>query len=379
MDVAIIGVGLFPFGRHPQSDVEMAATAATRALADAGLGWPDIQFAVGGSTGPTSPDTTLTHLGLTGVPFLNVANGCATGASALTVAANAISAGTADVAIAIGFDKHPRGAFSISPEALGLPGWLGAAGFMVTTQFFGTKINRYMHDHGISATSLAKVAARAYRNGALNPDAWRRTEVSEEEIAGAHMLNYPLTRYMFCAPNEGAAAVVMCRAEDAHRYGGQPVFLRAVAIRTRTPGSVEVFSTSLPPALAESPTIAAAAAAYEMAGIGPEDIDIAQLQDTDAGSEIIHLAESGLCKPGDQEAMLLAGDTEINGRLPINTDGGLIANGEPAGASGLRQTYEIVTQLRGRAGARQVPKTLRAGLTQVYGSPGLSAVAILST
>jgi acetyl-CoA acetyltransferase len=125
-------------------------------------------------------------------------------------------------------------------------------------------------------------------------------------------------------------------------------------------------------------TAAAAAAAYEQAGIGPEDVDVAQLQDTDSGSEIIHMAETGLCKDGEQEAMLANRDTEIGGRIPINTDGGLLANGEPVGASGLRQVYELVQQLRGSAGDRQVPNSPTVGLAQLYGSPGSGAVAILS-
>jgi acetyl-CoA acetyltransferase len=121
----------------------------------------------------------------------------------------------------------------------------------------------------------------------------------------------------------------------------------------------------------------ASEAAYEMAGVGPQDIQVAQLQDSESGHEIMHMAETGLCEHGDQEQMLKAGETEITGRLPVNTDGGLIANGEPVGASGLRQIYEICTQLRGEAGERQVPGNPKVGLTQVYGAPGVSAVVIL--
>jgi acetyl-CoA C-acetyltransferase len=125
-------------------------------------------------------------------------------------------------------------------------------------------------------------------------------------------------------------------------------------------------------------TAEAAAAAYEQAGVGPEDIDVAQLQDTDSGSEVIHMAETMLCKDGEQEALLHDGATQIGGRIPINTDGGLLANGEPVGASGLRQVFELVHQLRGTAGDRQVPNDPRVGLAQLYGAPGTAAVAILS-
>ncbi len=170
----------------------------------------------------------------------------------------------------------------------------------------------------------------------------------------------------------------MCRADLAHKYTDKPVYVRASEIRTRTFGAYEVHATSGPPDADVSPTVYAAKAAYEAAGIGPEDVDIAQLQDTDAGAEVIHMAETGLCADGDQEKLIADGATEIGGELPINTDGGLIANGEPIGASGLRQMHELVRQLRGEAGDRQVPGGPRVGLAQVYGAPGTASATILS-
>jgi acetyl-CoA acetyltransferase len=170
----------------------------------------------------------------------------------------------------------------------------------------------------------------------------------------------------------------MCRGDLAHKYTKTPVFVRATEIRTRRFGAYEVHATSAPLETDTSPTVYAAKAAYEVAGIGPEDVDIAQLQDTDAGAEVIHMAETGLCADGDQEKLLADGATEIGGELPINTDGGLIANGEPIGASGLRQMHELVRQLRGEAGDRQVPNSPRVGLAQVYGAPGTASATILS-
>jgi acetyl-CoA acetyltransferase len=193
------------------------------------------------------------------------------------------------------------------------------------------------------------------------------------------MLNYPLTQYMFCAPDEGAAAAVLCRADIAHRYTSNPIYLRATTLRTRTYGAHEVHSTWAAPENVAAPTVFASKAAYEKAGIGPEDVDVVQLQDTDAGAEIIHMAENGLCADGEQEKLIAEGATEIGGRLPVNTDGGLIANGEPVGASGLRQVHELVLQLRGRAGERQVPGDPRVGYAQLYGAPGTAGVSILST
>jgi acetyl-CoA C-acetyltransferase len=250
---------------------------------------------------------------------------------------------------------------------------------MVTTQFFAMKIQRYMHEFNVSRDTLAKVAAKNYRNGAINPNAWRRKPLSEDEILESRMINDPLTQYMFCSPDEGAAALVLCRADQARKYTDRPVYLRSSTLRTRRFGSFEVFSPALAIERAPSPVVDAAAAAFEAAGIAPSDVDVAQLQDSESGAEIMHMAESGLCAHGDQEAMIQSGATEIGGRLPINTDGGLIANGEPIGASGMRQFHEIVLQLRGDAGERQVPGTPRVGFTQVYGAPGVGACSVLTT
>jgi acetyl-CoA acetyltransferase len=379
-EVAIVGVGLHPFGRFPdRSAIEMGAMAARSALADAGATWQQVQFAFGGSYEVDNPDAVVNLLGLTGIPFTDVYNGCATAASALSLAAQTIRLGEHDLGIAIGMDKHLPGAFTSDPVQYSLPSWYGDLGLFLTPKFFAMKIQRYMHDHGITPASLARVAAKNYRNGALNPNAFRRKPLSEEAILGSRMVNDPLTQYMFCSPDEGAAAVVLCRADQAHRYTDTPVFLRAAEVRTRRLGAFEVHSPSTPLEPADAPTVDASRAAYERAGIGPEDVDVIQLQDTDAGAEVIHLAENGFCADGDQEKLLAEGATEIGGALPVNTDGGLIANGEPIGASGLRQVHEIVLQLRGTAGDRQVPNRPRVGYTQLYGAPGTAGVSILTT
>ena len=378
-DVAIIGVGLHPFGRFgDKSAMEMGADAILTALEDAGIGWPDVQFAFGGSLEVTNPDAVTGLVGLTGIPFTAVFNACATSASAIQQTANTIRLGKYDIGVAVGMDKHPRGAFTGAPSILGLPDWYRETGQFLTTKFFGMKTNRYIHEHGISTQTLAKVAAKNYRNGSRNPNAFRRKPISDEEILASPVLNYPLTQYMFCAPDEGAAAVVMCRADIADRYTSKPVYLRAAEIRTRRYGAYEVHATYAPVEEDVSPTVYASTAAFEQAGIGPGDVDVIQLQDTDAGAEIIHMAEAGFCADGDQEKLVADGATEIDGPMPINTDGGLIANGEPIGASGLRQVHELVRQLRGEAGDRQVPGTPRVGFAHVYGAPGTAAATILS-
>jgi acetyl-CoA acetyltransferase len=378
-DVAIIGVGLHPFGRFDgKSAMEMGADAIHAALADAGIEWKDVQFGVGGSYEVSNPDAVTRLVGLTGIPFTNVFNACATAATATQVCADTIRLGKYDIGIAIGVDKHPRGAFTDDPAKLALPAWYAENGQFVTTKFFGMKANRYIHDHDISQATLAKVAAKNFRNGSRNPNAFRRKPMSEEDILASPVLNYPLTQYMFCAPDEGAAAVVMCRGDIARRFTSTPVYLQATEIRTRRYGAYEVHATFAPIEEDVSPTVYASRAAFEAAGVGPEDVDVIQLQDTDAGAEVIHMAEAGFCADGEQEALLADGATEINGPMPVNTDGGLIANGEPIGASGLRQIHELVRQLRGEAGDRQVGGTPRVGFAQVYGAPGTASATILT-
>jgi acetyl-CoA acetyltransferase len=378
-EVAIIGTGLHPFGRHGDKlALEMGADAAKDALADAGIEWSAVQTAFVGSYEVSNPDAIVGWLGLTGIPVRGVFNGCATGGTSVQMAAAAIRNGEADIAMAIGFDKHPRGAFAADPSVVGLPAWYGQTGLFLTTHFFGTKINRYMGLHGISAETVAKIAAKNLHNGSITPHAWRRKPASVDSILNDLVVNYPLTRSMYCGPCEGAAALVLCRGDLAQKYTKTPVFVRAAELRSRRYGAFELQSPSLPLEAAPSPTVDASKAAYETAGIGPDDVDVAQLQDTDAGSELIHMAENGFCADGEQEKWIADGATEIGGRLPVNTDGGLIANGEPIGASGLRQIREIVLQLQGRGGDRQVPGDPQVGYTHLYGAPGASAVTILS-
>src|SRR3954454_14843953 len=195
-DVAIVGVGLHPFGRFGETTgIEMGAVAIRRALADAGVEWRDIQFGFAGSYEIDNPDAVVALLGLTGIPFTDVYNGCATAASALTLAAQTIRLGDHDLGIAVGMDKHVGGAFTSDPRLYACPSWYGEVGQFLTTKFFGMKINKYMHDHGISRETLAKVVTKNLRNGALSRSASRRKPMSEEQVLESPMLNYPLTQY----------------------------------------------------------------------------------------------------------------------------------------------------------------------------------------
>ncbi|MGB3805926.1 MAG: thiolase family protein [Erythrobacter sp.] len=380
--VHIIGAGIHPFGRtQERSGREQGVYAVRQALEDAGLEWSDIECAYGGSSASGSADIMVNELGLTSLPFTNVANGCATGGSALAAAQQAIASGMYDLALAVGFDKHPRGAFNAKPSDYGLPEWYGQTGMMLTTQFFALKIQRYMQLHGISRETLGRVAVKAFRNGAKTPHAWRRSEIDLETVLNAPVINDPLTKYMFCAPAEGGVALILASEKKARELGARGVRISTISVRTRPPDSFEVFQPAVSINDGGKPTVLASQAAFEGAGMGPEDIEVAQLQDTESGAEIMHMAENGFCKDGEQEEWLTNGWSNSDGKLPVNTDGGCLACGEPIGASGLRQVYENVEQLRGRAGERQVPgkdgNGPRTGYSHVYGAPGLSAVAIL--
>jgi len=378
-DVCIVGIGIHPFGRTEQrSGLEQGAYAIRAALADASLEWRQMQFAFGGSDAAGKADTLVAQLGLTTLPFINVLNGCATGGAALFGAYNAIKSGEFDLGIAMGFDKHPRGAFDPNPVDWGLPAWYGEAGLMITTQFFAMKLRRYMEIHGISTKTLARVAEKAFHNGALAPHAWRRSPLDVDAILGSQLVNDPLTKYMFCSPSEGGVALILASDRKARELGRAQVSIRAVSIRTRPAGSFEVFAPSIDIERGPAPTVIASRAAFEMAGIGPEDIDVAQLQDTDCGAEIMHMAENGFCADGEQERWLADGRTRLDGTLPINTDGGCLACGEPIGASGLRQVYENVVQLRGAGGPRQIPRPPHCAYSHVYGAPGVSAAVVLA-
>ncbi len=378
-DVYIVGASRTEFGRFDGDDNELAERAIRGALADAGITWSDVEFAVGGTNGETKPDNLVSRMGLTGLPFVTVKNGCATGGVALMTARNGLISDGAGIACVVGYDNHARGAFNASPTRYGIGGWYGETGMMVTTSYFALKIQRYLHEHGIDPRTLGYASEKAFAYASHHPYAWRRKPVSVEEAMESDMINDPLTRFMFCSPDAGAVALVLARGARAFDMCERPVRLASVALRGRRPGSFEVFSTWLSPGERTSPSIDAAAAAFAAAGVTPADVQVAQLQDTDSGAEIIHLAETGLVAHGAQTDGYLNGDFSIGGRLPVNTDGGLLANGEPVGASGLRQVHEVVMQLQGRADGLQVPGQPSIGFTHVYGAPGISACTVLTT
>ena len=344
-----------------------APTRHASALADAGIDWSRVDYAFGGSAAAGDADTLVSRLGLTGVPFINVANGCATGGSALISAYNAIRAGAADVVVAVGFDKHPRGAFDPEPARYGIGDWYGQTGLMLTTQFFGMKIKRYMHEHGISSEVLAKVAAKAFRNGARNPNAWRRTALSEDQILEAPMIADPLTQYMFCSPAEGAVALVLASSDVAGEFDAPPVYLRAAVLKSRPYGSFEVFSPALTDQRGDSPTVAAPPARSRWPASVPTRSTSPRCR-TPRPVPRSCTSPSAASAPTANRRPHPAGATEITAP-PGQHRRWLPRQREPICASGLRQVYESVIQLR--HGASVSPRRTDHAFTHVYAHPHL--------
>ena len=374
-EVYIVGVGLHPFGRFGDKDViEIGRTAVLNALGNAGVPWQRVGAAYCGTVfaGPMAGNKVLARVGLTGIPITNVENACASGGSALRAAYQSIAGGFCDVALAFGMEKMPKGFIAGNAND-----WFAVMGLGVNPQYFALKARWHMSNFGTTEEQLVQVSVKNHRNGALNPFAMYRKEMSFEEIAQSPMVNDPLRLLMLCAPNEGGAAVLLATREIAKQHSTQLIKLAATVLHSPRYGTSEVPHISVS-ARVEAPTVTMTAAqeAYRLAGIGPQDLDLVELQDTDSASEIIYSEELGLCERGEGGKMVTDGETEIDGRIPVNVSGGLLSKGEPLGASALAQVVEVVWQLRGQAGPRQV-KDARVGLTHVYGALGNCAVTVL--
>jgi acetyl-CoA acetyltransferase len=374
-EVYVLGVGLHPFGRFGDKDVtEIAREAVLNAIRDSGLSWPLVEAAYCGTVfaGPLAGNKVLARVGLTGIPIVNVESGCASGGAALRAAWQAVAGGFCDIALAFGMEKMPRGFISGNQND-----WFAIIGLGVNPQYFALKARWHMSTFGTTEEQLIQVSVKNHRNGALNPFAMYRKEMSFEEIARSPMVNDPLRLLMLCAPNEGSAAVILSTKRVARQHATKLIKLAAVVLDSPLYGTAEVPHISVSTRV-DVPTVTMTAAreAYEQAGIGPQELNLVELQDTDSASEIIYSEELGLCSRGEGGRMLADGATDINGRIPVNVSGGLLSKGEPLGASALAQVAELVWQLRGDAGARQV-KDARVGLTHAYGALGTCTVSVL--
>ncbi|HEX4540079.1 MAG TPA: thiolase family protein [Acidimicrobiales bacterium] len=314
----------------------------------------------------------LDALGLTGVPIFDVEAGCASGAAALILAADAIRAGQHDTALVYGIEKMPKG---IIRSSFFEP-WREEAGLAATPAYFALRAQRLMHESGVTLDHLAQVVVKNRRHGVDNPAAMFRRAVTAEDVLASRVVCEPLRLWMLCSPNEGAAAVVLRRSSGA---SGASVKVAAAVLRSHLPGNVVSEATPMSGRVDDSippPTTLAARAAYEAAGLGPSDLDVVECQDTDAARELLSYEELGLCPRGDAGKTVEDGATEMSGRLPVNPSGGLLSKGEPLGASALGQVVELTLQLRGDAGARQVTGATTA-LAHTVGRGANASVVVL--
>ena len=375
--VVIAGVGMHPFGRFDgASTTDMGVVAVRAALREAGVGKGGFQAAFCGTAygGVATGHKVLSRLGMTGMPIVDVEAGCASGGAALMLAAAAIRAGQYDTVLVFGTEKMPKGIIRSSF----FDPWQEEAGLAATPSFFALRAQRLALTSGVTKDHLARVVVKNRRHGASNPDAMYQKETSVEEVLASRVVCEPLHLFMLCSPNEGAAALVL-RREDPTSPAA-PVTLAAAALRSHIPGPVLSESTPLA-GLADdpvpAPTTLAATAAYEEAGVGPEDLHVVECQDTDAARELGSCEELGLCPPGGSAALLDSGATALGGRLPVNPSGGLLSKGEPLGASALGQVVELVRQLRGECGVRQV-EGARVALSHTVGRGANAGVVIVT-
>ena len=375
--VQIAGVGIHPFGRFDgRSNTEMGVHAVRAALAEAGNPTFDAAFCGTAYGGVASGHKVLGALARTGMPIVDVEAGCASGGAALQLAAGAIRAGQYECVLVFGVEKMPKG---IIRSSFFEP-WREEAGLAATPAYFALRAQRLLREAGLTKEHLAEVVVKNRRNGVDNPTAMFRKAVTAEQVLASRVVCEPLHLWMLCSPNEGAAAIVLRRSPGSGRAAsnGEAVTLASARLRSHLPGSVlgeatplsGIDDTEITP-----PSTLAARDAYEEAGVEPGDIDVVECQDTDAARELLAYQELGLCAPGDQAKLLADGTTRLGGSLPVNPSGGLLSKGEPLGASALGQVIELVHQLRGAAGPRQVAGA-RVGLAHTVGR-GANACCVI--
>jgi acetyl-CoA acyltransferase len=375
-EVYVVGTDMIKFGRFPDRTVpNLGAEAALMALDDAGLTIKDMQALYCGNLGQASGmvgQRVLQEIGQTGIPVVNVANACATGATAFREGFMAIKAGQYDVVLCVGVEQMGKGLLGGAGGGSGIPteGLLGSGTMPSVFAHVGME---HARQYGTTFEQFAKVSVKNHHHSTLNPKAMYQIETPLQEVMGAEMISYPNTKLMCSVNVDGSAAAVICSEDYAKKHG---LMKRAVRVRASAMTSDPYTPRNLVMPDFNAVTRMAAKAAYEQAGVGPEDVNLVELHDCFATAEIVHYENLGLCADGEAGRLIDSGETALGGRVPVNVSGGLLSKGHPLGATGIANIYEVTTHLRGEAGKRQV-EGARIGLTHVVGMGSACAIHVL--
>ncbi|MBU6283462.1 thiolase family protein [bacterium] len=376
-DVYVVGIDMIKFmkaGTGPAVE-QLGAQAALMALDDCGLKIQDMQALYCGNLGQADAmvgQRVLQQIGQTGIPVVNCANACATGATAFREAWMSIKAGVNDVVLAVGVEKMGAGLLGGGGGRKGIPRE-GLLGSMTMPAVFAEAGQEHARKYGTTFEQFAKVSVKNHHHSTLNPKAMYQIETPLETVMGAEMIAYPNTKLMCSVNVDGSAAAVLCSEAKAKQLG---LMKRAVRVKASVMTSDPWQERDLVMPDVNTCTRIAAKKAYEMAGVGPGDIDLVELHDCFATAELLHYENLSLCKDGEAGQLIDSGATSIGGKIPVNLSGGLLSKGHPLGATGIANIYEISTHLRGEAGKRQVPNA-RLGLTHVIGLGSACAIHVL--
>ena len=359
-DVAVIGVGMIKIRKYPDRMLSaMGREAVVAAIKDAGVGRDDIQACYSGTLkgGSLLGQRILKDLGMTGMPINNMENACSSGSSALREGWLGIASGLYDMVAVVGSEKLSAlggGTLPLEKEDLEVSEGLVMPGL------YAMRARRYMVEYGATPEHLAKVVVKSRKNASMNPLAQFTQPTTVEQVLGSRMIADPLTLFQCCPTGDGAAAAILCSADKAGQFTSQPVRIKASILVSGKyePGFRDMTTPEI--------TVRASKLAYEMAGLGPEDIDVAEVHDAFSIAELLYYEALGFCERGQAPRLLDEGETEIDGRIPVNPSGGLISKGHPVGATGLAQLAEVYWQLKGLAGSRQVGNA-RVGLIHCTG------------
>ena len=375
-DAYVVGVDMIKFGRFPEKTVpQIGSEAALLALDDCGLTIHDMQALYCGNLGQASGmvgQRILQEIGQTGIAVVNVSNACATGATAFREAWTSVKAGLYDLVLAVGVEQMGRGLLGGGGGGRGISkeGLLGSG---TMPAVFAEAGMEHSHHHGTTFEQFAKVSVKNHHHSTMNSKAMYQIETPLDVVMNAEMISYPNTKLMCSVNVDGSAAAVIASEKKARELG---LMDRAVKVRASVLTSDPWQERDLVMPDVNSCTRTAAAAAYEMAGLGPDDVDLVELHDCFATAEILHYENLGLCKDGDAGRLIDEGEVQLGGRVPVNVSGGLLSKGHPLGATGIANIYEVSTHLRGEAGKRQV-EGARIGLTHVIGLGSACGIHIL--